>query len=784
MKHLLRSLRTALLEGSGGAIVYAGSLFLCAVGLLVSGGLYIRSRSTVDEIASFGQGLRLLRMEREVGYAAGEAELALLWWMYSGEGDEAFRSKLARFARELERARQDLADFQPEPAWRATVDRLGVLAEEGAAYLEEEHDRAQDRIWLEDFPTRFTGIFPSDPLGRFSTMLEAVLGAQYSIYTAGQYGELLLSRHAFQNGTTPADGALVGVFTSNAAYLEQLGVANPGAFSPFEDDLALARARDTDAVIASLIAGVRADPAVRRIEGDFDYLVGRSRVPWYHDASEIVPFASQTGALLNDTAERVLVRAEAVLALARQRAVQNGRAALAAALAAFGLGTLVLAGLSRGRQREEAHLRSVAETDALTGISNRFALFAREQARLRDPQRAPFALLHMDLDHFKEINDRYGHSVGDAALIAFADVCRGVVRHASDTLARIGGDEFVIVLHELQDPGTEAAAVADRIRTLLQEPLDLLGHKLALKVSVGVAVAHGPVELEAFLHQADVALLDAKKDRGSRHTLFERNLHGNLIHELEEALGAGLVQPVFQPIVRATNQRVAGFEVLARWERADGSAVPSESFIRALQALDASARWLRIILVRVAELSALVPHDFGGRFWINVSLADLVATGSESVPALFRASGIPLHLLGVEVTERVCCADLAAVRDTLVELRDAGVQVALDDLGSDGVPLRHLLDLPLDRVKLDGGLIRGLERSESVRHIVQGLFAIAVHLKLQIVAEQIETPEEHRTLLQLGVTYLQGNLLGPPIAAAHVPALIEQGYVEALGGVA
>ncbi|MCB1958744.1 MAG: GGDEF domain-containing protein, partial [Rhodocyclaceae bacterium] len=200
---------------------------------------------------------------------------------------------------------------------------------------------------------------------------------------------------------------------------------------------------------------------------------------------------------------------------------------------------LVLAGLSRGRQREEAHLRSVAETDALTGISNRFALFAREQARLRDPQRAPFALLHMDLDHFKEINDRYGHSVGDAALIAFADVCRGVVRHASDTLARIGGDEFVIVLHELQDPGTEAAAVADRIRTLLQEPLDLLGHKLALKVSVGVAVAHGPVELEAFLHQADVALLDAKKDRGSRHTLFERNLHGNLIHELEEALGAG-----------------------------------------------------------------------------------------------------------------------------------------------------------------------------------------------------------------------------------------------------
>ena len=775
----------AWLQGSGrGRTLVLGTILVAtALAMTAASFIFQRSRSETAQIRVMRQGLDLLRLEREVGFMAGEAEIATLWWMFAGDDEAAFEQAQEGFAAEIDFVQRELAAFEPEEAWVPVVARLQEVAAGAEEYLSEPRKPAELRGWYEEFPQEFAGIFPSDPGGRWSNLLDATIGAQYAIYSAINYAELALSRYAFSNDAEPFDPTLVNLFTSNAGNLEQMGMSNPEDFSPFEEDLDLRRASEADERISEIVSRMRTHDGVRTIEGDLDYLVGRSRVTWFDEPSAPIEFTRSLARDLNQDAEAALSRTESILSLA---VVANGRrakTALAAGLMSFGLGTLLLVSLWRGRQKEEDRLRNVAETDALTGIYNRFALFAREQERLRNPKRAPFALLHMDLDHFKEINDRYGHATGDQALIAFANVCRTVVRHPQDTLARIGGDEFVLVLHGLKEPQKEAEEVAERIMQLLEEPAQLAGHELFLRTSVGIAVAHQPVELDALLHEADIALLEAKKVKRSRHTVFERNLHGNLIHEVEDALASGQVRPLFQPILRATNQRLAGFEVLARWEREDGSIVPSASFIRVLQSLGGSSLWLRQVFAGIHDVIEHVGAE-QGRFWINVTLADLVAHKGESIRELVEASGISPDRIGIEVTERICRADLKEARAALQDLRDLGLEIALDDLGSDGVPLRHLLDLPLDRVKIDGGLIRGLEHSDSVRHLIQGLLAIAVHLDLKIVAEQIETRREQEVLLQLGVTYLQGNLFGEPVRTEDVPDLVASLRPSSLHGVA
>jgi len=770
-------------SGRGRTLVLGTVLVATALAMTAASLTYHRSRTETAQIRVMRQGLDLLRLEREVGFTAGEAEIATLWWMFAGDDEDAFLQAQEGFTAEIEFVQNELAAFEPVEAWVPVVERLQEVAAGAEEYLSEPRKPAELRGWYEGFPQEFAGIFPSDPGGRWSNLLDATIGAQYAIYSAINYAELALSRHAFSNGAEPYDPTLVNLFTSNAGNLEQMGMSNPDDFSPFEEDLDLRRAEEADDKIAEIVKRMRTHEGVRTIEGDLDYLVGRSRVTWFDDPLTPIEFTRGLARDLNQDAESALGRTESILSLA---VVANGRrakTALAGGLMSFGLGTLLLVSLWRGRQKEEDRLRNVAETDALTGIYNRFALFAREQERLRNPKGAPFALLHMDLDHFKEINDRYGHATGDQALIAFANICNTVVRHPQDTLARIGGDEFVLVLHGLKEPQQEAERIAERIMELLEEPTQLAGHELFLRTSVGIAVAHQPVELDALLHEADIALLEAKKVKRSRHTVFERNLHGNLIHEVEDALASGQVRPLFQPILRATNHRLAGFEVLARWERDDGSVVPSASFIRVLQSLGGSATWLRQVFAGIREVSDQLQTD-QGRFWINVTLADLVAHKGESIRELVEASEVAPDRIGIEVTERICHADLAEARTVLQDLRDLGLEIALDDLGSDGVPLRHLLDLPLDRVKIDGGLIRGLEHSDSVRHLIQGLLAIAVHLDLKIVAEQIETRQEQEVLLQLGVTYLQGNLFGKPVPVDQVAELVASLRPSSLHGVA
>jgi len=746
-------------------------------------GVWFRSRTTVDEIVAMRQGVELVHLERVVGLAAGVADAEAFWFMYSGADERAYEASLEAFRVEVARTLSALEAMDPVEAWQPTVVRLSKEAQSTLEFLDRPQAVDSVRPMLVDFPKRFSNIKPSDPRGRWSAALTVMIDAQYPIYTALQYPTMALSRHSVRSGFDPFDPDLASVVNASVGRLDQLGRSNPDGFSPFADELNTERAMAVDPTLGQIVSSLRADPKILRLEEDFHYLVGRNEDPWFSDAAEVTPFAIGLAKTLDAGAELALVRVEAMLAEGSLRATREGQLAAVVGPLALLFAALSLVLTLRARKREESRLRNIAEIDALTGIYNRFALFAQEKERLGDPDECGFALLHLDLDLFKEINDRFGHAAGDAALVAFAEACQQAVRGSGDMLARIGGDEFVVVLHGLSDPRAEAETVAERIRVALEEPKELAGHSIRLRTSVGIGTSMEPTDLDTLLFQADMALLEAKRTRSSRHTVFERNMHTNLVHEVDDALRRGDVQPVFQPIVRATNRRLAGFEVLAHWEREDGSVVPAADFVRVLRSIQGSGAWIDRILTTVGALVAEERID--GRFWINVTTADLLERGDESLVERIRRSGVRHSDVGIEITECICEAELMDVRAALIALRTEGVMVALDDLGSDVVPIRHLFDLPLDYVKLDGHIVHSMQRVEGARRVVEGLFAMAVHLGLKIVAEQIDTGDAEHALVQMGATYLQGNRVGRAMSARELRSYMHQRRQGlSLGGVA
>jgi diguanylate cyclase (GGDEF)-like protein len=514
--------------------------------------------------------------------------------------------------------------------------------------------------------------------------------------------------------------------------------------------------------MAFAVAGVRASPPVRRIEEGHAWLMGKGRQQWVPASpDELFAATSASLTMMSRASDELLVLAEDQLRGAAARAVLRGRIAVIGGLLVALAGLGVLGWWMAVRGQLETRLRAAAERDTLTGVGSRFSLFEDEEPRLLRPDAGNSALLLTDMDDFKSINDRWGHNVGDAALIRFAQACAAVVG-PDDRVTRIGGDEFVLVLHGLTDPGIQAAAVAERLHANLSEPVEIEGVRLHLRATIGIALAEGPAHIDELLLQADTALLDAKKNRRNRHAIYSRNYRRSLIREIDGALSRGEIQPVFQPIVHACDGRISGAELLARWTREDGSQVPLDALIEAMLSVGASGVWTERMLDAAAQVTPVLPEG-DARFWLNVAMPDLVGPGAQTLIDTLAAGPVDASRLGVEVTERIPLADLPEARSTLLTLRAAGLAAALDDVGSDGVPLRHLTELPLDRVKLDGSLVRGVEVSSQNRALLRGIVTVADDLELETVAEQVETEGEAQVLRDLGVQHLQGYRTGAPV---------------------
>lgn len=418
-------------------------------------------------------------------------------------------------------------------------------------------------------------------------------------------------------------------------------------------------------------------------------------------------------------------------------------------------------------RESEAYVRWLACHDALTGLSNRTALFSRIDAAIAKAVAgaARSALFYLDLDGFKKVNDTWGHLAGDGLLMQFAARLRDAV-DASDTVARIGGDEFAVLVEER--PGFDAASMAATFLALAGKPFDVLSTTAFVGTSVGVitvdreAVAAGEVA-----RKADSALYEAKKRR-NRYVLYNDELDAALEHRrdverlLDDALvnGEGL-SCYYQPLVRASDGMLLGLEALARWRHPRLGDIPPVQFIPVAEEtglIDRLGEWvLRTACARVAR----VPDLFVA---VNVSAVQLRDDNfAAMVLRVLRETGLPAHRLELEITESaIVNADGLAV-SLLRQLRGVGVRVSLDDFGTGYSSLTLLKDLDVDKVKIDRSFVQMAPTAEDSAAIVRAVSNLGAALGLCVVAEGVETEQQRAFLCEAGCDELQGYLFSPAV---------------------
>ncbi len=428
------------------------------------------------------------------------------------------------------------------------------------------------------------------------------------------------------------------------------------------------------------------------------------------------------------------------------------------------------------RRRMEDELRRLALRDPLTGLANRAVLrdnLGRAVAFARRHRR-PGAVLLMDLDGFKAINDTLGHAVGDALLEALADRIQATVRD-SDLVARLGGDEFAILLHALDD-GTGAREAALRVLAAVERPLRVAGHELRPRASIGIAhlPRHGasPDEL---LKAADLALYEAKRVRKEERRIvtFTPALARRIAREhhieteLRRHIAEERIEVHYQPVLDLRSGRLLGVEALVRWPAGeDGGRVDPELFVRIAEQRGLIGALDRLVLARalhdMVALSAELGHPL--RLAVNISPRELAEDGYVGrLVAMVRESGFPFHQLELEITERVLLEHCEDVIRALDELERTGISMAIDDFGTGYSSLVYLKRFPVRCLKLDRCFVEGLPDDAEDRAIVEAVVGLARAIGIKVLAEGIETREQLAHLVAAGCHEGQGYLWYPPL---------------------
>jgi diguanylate cyclase (GGDEF)-like protein len=420
------------------------------------------------------------------------------------------------------------------------------------------------------------------------------------------------------------------------------------------------------------------------------------------------------------------------------------------------------------REAAEARAQSLARHDPLTGLANRRHFLEELDRRLGliGDEKCAFALLFVDLDRFKPINDVHGHAIGDQLLQVIATRLSNCLREDSFA-ARLGGDEFAVLLEDAKDREGVASA-ARRVLHELSAPILVNGLKLTVGASIGVALCPDDANNAAdLLQRGDAAMLRAKEDRGA-YKFFDSSIDeelkwkAELETELRAAIPNGDIVPFFQPVVRLDTGALEGFEVLARWPHQKHGMIPPSHFIPVAEDAGLVDAMFWALLAQACRKALDAPGEF--TLAVNISPSQVRDQWfPEKVLRTLRETGFPAQRLEIEVTESAMIGDMERAKTSLMSLKNQGVKVALDDFGTGYSSLFLLRALPIDKLKIDRSFVASITADRENATIVRALVGLGVALGLEVTAEGVEDTQTAEALIAMGCELAQGYLYGPAI---------------------
>jgi diguanylate cyclase (GGDEF)-like protein len=444
------------------------------------------------------------------------------------------------------------------------------------------------------------------------------------------------------------------------------------------------------------------------------------------------------------------------------------------------LGARTNAGLMRDLTRERAILARQAFRDPLTELGNRTMFMDHAEEALADAGDTTTAVIIIDLDGFKDVNDTFGHAAGDELLRTTAARLNANVR-ADDAVSRLGGDEFVVLLPRLVDD-TIADTVADRILRDLLQPVVIGEDMFSIRASAGIAIVHGGGhDVDEVMREADQALYQAKADGRGVSRRFDPDLFARTEKrrsdeaELRHAFEDQQFEVHYQPIVDLAGEHTVGVEALIRWRHPERGLLPPAAFLDLAEQLGMLPKLGHWVLEDACRQAVLwQQHTPGFELNVNLSASQLSNPAlRDEVRQVLQATGIPPHLLVLELTETVALTDLAESARILNELKTLGVRIALDDFGTGFSSLSHLGVLPVDVVKIDKSFVQAMQETGGAS-VAEAVLQIARTFNLAPVAEGVEDAIQASRLRELDCAQAQGYHFARPMPAGDVTALLNR----------
>ncbi|HEX5324924.1 MAG TPA: EAL domain-containing protein [Capsulimonadaceae bacterium] len=439
------------------------------------------------------------------------------------------------------------------------------------------------------------------------------------------------------------------------------------------------------------------------------------------------------------------------------------------------------------REEAERQVRWQAHHDSLTGLPNRTYFQDKLESALEISQKINgcVAVLLLDIDRFKHINDTLGHAVGDELLKEVAEKLSSWLR-SDDTLARMGGDEFAVLLPNVPSPA-DANRVAQKLLESLQGPREINGHEFYITASIGISLYPSDgLDMQTLLRHADMAMYRAKEQGRGNMALYTEAMNVSaferlvLESSLRKAMEIGELRLHYQPLVELRKGQIVGVEALVRWQHPDLGLVPPSKFIPIAEEtglIVPLGEWV----LRTACAQAAVWHAQGLRLQmgVNLSARQFEQVGLvDMVEEVLKETGLDPQWLNLELTESTIIRNHEYASQTLRQLKELGITIAIDDFGTGYSSLSYLCRFPLDALKVDRSFITSLNDSAKDQAVVKGLIDLAHDLDLDVVAEGVETDAQEASLRSLGCNIIQGFLFSPPVPSSELDTLMERVPVD------